>query len=821
MLRSIDAETYQGAQAERERVVEFEYNDSGWDDLKVPGHWGMLNEFAGYTGKGWYRTLLNLPDHWKKSPSERVRLRFDAVYHIANVYLNGEYVGRHQGGFTPFEFDVTDLIDYGGRNILAVEADNSALVGATWNWGGIIRDVWLIKNSDVRIGHQYVHAEPDLETGAAAVRVRIRVENDSGESREVKVRAEIFGEKRIGKTEDSLLVKPHSIEDVILNTDLSASDVKLWHFDAPHLYHVESSLSEGGEIGHTRRDRFGIRKVEVTDDQLLLNGEAVRLGGFNRVSDHRYWGSSEPQEIIDLDVDLMKNAGANFMRIMHGTQNEKLIDRCDEKGILVIEEVNVRELTNPEFTYPEYPLAKQWLREMIERDCNHPSIIGWSVGNELRLHYRYVEETIEYVKSELDPYRLVSCVSNTGHRENETPENDPLGLSDLILQNCYMQTPEGMITPIHAKWPGKPMFFSEFGIGKFTTPSLDGDLPGLTDWYATIRGKNTFVIGGSLWTFNDYRSPYVQTLEDENRAWGLVNVWREKRRLYERLQRELSPVRDIVVEALDMEKGSASVKIPIRSADDFPSYSMRDYRLSWELRDESGSVLVEGSEHLPLLRPEDGEWTGNISWENSNPDAFDFRIRLLSANGYTRYERVLPFRVPNSPTITAIAEGKGSVRVIFSKAFGAAEHFLRYAGADGKVVETEPTWDHYIDIPDLASGRIYSAELIAVNEAGESAPSEAIEIRSGAGPLPPVIWHASIRDGKLIVGYSGEAGDEGYAIRYGVDKHSMNDVVSTNNRGMMTVGLGNMTEVNFQIKRTGVGGESEWSRIVGVSAPAD
>ena len=196
---------------------------------------------------------------------------------------------------------------------------------------------------------------------------------------------------------------------------MDAKDVTLWHFDKPYLYACSSIIKEGKIELNTRTDKFGIRKVEVTPTQFLLNGEPVRLAGFNRVSDHRYWGSSEPQSLINQDVDLMKNAGANFMRIMHGTQNEKLISRCDEKGILLFEEVNVRELSNPEFVAPDYTIAKQWLKEMIERDCNHASIVGWSVGNELSDHYDYAQKMISYVKSELDPHRLVTCVSNTGY----------------------------------------------------------------------------------------------------------------------------------------------------------------------------------------------------------------------------------------------------------------------------------------------------------------------------------------------------------------------------------------------------------------------
>ena len=164
-----------------------EYNDSSWADLTVPGHWGMLNQYSSYTGKGWYRKTFELPAGWSSKSDERIRLKFDAVYHVARIFLNGKFIGMHRGGFTPFEFDVTNQLNYKGSNTLAVEADNNFLVGATYNWGGIIRDVHLVKNKDVRINYQYVHAEPDLKTGKATLHIKVRVENNSAADRSLSL----------------------------------------------------------------------------------------------------------------------------------------------------------------------------------------------------------------------------------------------------------------------------------------------------------------------------------------------------------------------------------------------------------------------------------------------------------------------------------------------------------------------------------------------------------------------------------------------------------------------------------------------------------
>lgn len=410
---------------------------------------------------------------------------------------------------------------------------------------------------------------------------------------------------------------------------LKSKDVELWHFDNPKLYQVKTSITEGKTILNQRQDYFGIRKIELTDSQMLLNGEPVRLAGFNRVSEHRFWGSSEPLEVLEKDVDLMKEAGANFMRIMHGTQNEKLIDLCDKKGIMIFEEINVRDLDNDEFRANYYPLAqfeketnskldseneeilmldepyvrltdkhgisvkeknyflaKYWLKGMIERDINHPSIIGWSVGNELNNHYEYAKAAIDYVKKDLDPYRLLTCVSNSGRKKEYTPQTDANTHVDLIMHNMYrwQGDPQEILTTLRTKWPDKPIFISEFGFDPFPSTALDADKEIFSEWINHFRHKNEFVIGTSMWTFNDYRSGYAGTTAEENRVWGVITSWRQKRRLFPRIKKEHAPVKDIEISNIDFEKNTANVRIPVRSVSDYPSHTMRNYKLVYQLK---------------------------------------------------------------------------------------------------------------------------------------------------------------------------------------------------------------------------------------------
>ncbi|WP_343330797.1 glycoside hydrolase family 2 TIM barrel-domain containing protein [Polaribacter staleyi] len=814
LFRPISAEKYKEAKEQPNQVYLPDYNDSDWHHLKVPGHWGMINSYSNYNGLGWYRKEFQLPSSWNANSNEKIRLQFDGVYHVAKVYVNGQFIGKHRGGFTPFEFDVAAHLNFNGKNTIAVEVDNRNKVGATWNWGGIIRDVYLIKNNNVRINNQYIHATPNLEKGTANLKLKVRLENNSSEVKNIAIHSVISKNGKILTLNKTIEVAAHKTVDAILEGNLEAKNVKLWHFDYPELYRLETTILEGKSVIDNKENNFGIRKVEVTDSKLLLNGEPVRLGGFNRVSEHRYWGSSEPLEVLEKDVDLMKEAGANFMRIMHGTQNEKLIELCDKKGILIFEEVNVRDLTNPEFTAPHYPLVKDWIKGMVERDWNHPSIIGWSVGNELSNHYEYAKTTMDYVR-EMDPNRLVTCVSNSGQKSFSNRKTDPNTEVDIIMHNMYrwQGEPQVIIDKLRSEWPDKPIFISEYGFDPYPTTSLDGDQQIFSDWNEHWRGKNEFVIGGSLWTFNDYRSGYAATSQEENRVWGLINVWRQKRRMFHRVAKEFSPIKNIDVKNLHIANNKAKVEIPIRGLNDYPSYSLTDYKLKWNFRATDGTIVEEKSQDLPNIHPADKVWQGEITWGKLPDELLDLRIQLVSPTGYVRYEKVIPFSTPKSPVITGIDLGDKSVRVLFEKVPGATEYVVYYTNDNNKTVASFKTITNAIEIERLSNDKEYTFSVVAINGKGESKTPNAIKGTPNGKPLAPKIWDAFITDNKAVIGYTSEFDDTFYTVKYGTTKENLNKEFKSNVRGMMTIDLESTSPIYFKIQRENNGQKSNWSTI--------
>jgi beta-galactosidase len=372
--------------------------------------------------------------------------------------------------------------------------------------------------------------------------------------------------------------------------------VQLWHFDHPNLYASRMSLEVGGRVLHARRDRFGIRKVDIKPDGFYLNGERVRVPGFNRVSDSNTTGNTEPDELVRRDVDLMKSASAVFSRLMHSPQATNLQDYMDERGLMTVAEIPIWGRGDPQ-VFSDNPLTKQWLREMIERDYNHPSVVGWSTGNEILKHTDYVRTMNDTVRRELDPHRFVGYASFTAYRGDVSPRTDGLTHSDLSMFNIYAGKGQDFLKLIHTvrrRWPEKPIFLSEFGVEQIGVGDA-ARVPNLGEIWAAI-GKEPYVIGGALWTLNDYRSDYPGTPASGNREWGVVDVDRNLKPGYAEVQRAFAPVR-----ALSF--AGSKIRLVPRALDELPSYALKGYTLRWTERAAAGAAAKSGVIKLPDLQP--------------------------------------------------------------------------------------------------------------------------------------------------------------------------------------------------------------------------
>ena len=545
------------------------YQAAGWDRLTIPGNWDTENAYANFRGTGYYRKQFTVPAVWEGS---RLRLCFGAVYQTAEVWLNGRYLGKHVGGYTPFEFDVTDIIQVGQTNTVALSANNEYGHGAWWHWGGISREVKLVRNNNQRIVRQHLVAEPNLKNGRASVTASLTLANHSGSAFSGTLTAMIPKCRTCKPIEKEVLIAANGEITKHLSFDLAPEEVEWWDVEHPNLYQLRTTLySEAtGNPLHTVVDRFGIRKIETRGSQLLLNGKAIHLNGFNRVADHRAYGQTEPDHLVKFDIDAMKAMGGNFMRIMHYPQAPNLLDYCDEVGMLLIEEIPVWGKGNPEIK-PDNPLTKQWLREMIERDYNHPSVVGWSVANEIAdgalegrtmspLVYDYVKMMIEYVHA-LDSTRLKTYVSFTVGNAEKLGD-DPADLCDIICFNSYGDA-AALAKKCHRIWPDKPLFVSEIGQGQLGLSPDEAVLAKSLKTAIEKLKKLDYVVGSSLWTYNDYRSRYQGTPASQNRAWGVYNVWRQPKKAARQIQALYAPKNQHVeVTTMNQRPDNVSETVP-------------------------------------------------------------------------------------------------------------------------------------------------------------------------------------------------------------------------------------------------------------------
>lgn len=770
------------------------------DSMDVPGNWDVQNAYADYAGKAWYARKFVADAAWE---DEHVRLVFESVYNEARVWLNGKELGSNSLGFLPFSFDLSDELNSGGENVLVVLVDNTFKRGAMWNWGGIRRPVWLEVTDPTRLEYQHITAVPDLEKGSARIQVDFEWSSFGGDVVELSYRLDLLDENGIIKSVTAPVPIEKPNEAVSVAFELPTADVKLWHFDNPVLYTSQLSLIRGDEVVHKLTDRFGIRKVEVVGTSLLLNGEPIRTVGFNLVPEDRTTGSTLPTWRIRADVDLMKSLGANMARLSHQNLPKEFLDYLDEKGIMVFEEVAL--WGKDEWVDPAHPMPKEWLERMIHEKYNHPSVIGWCVGNEIGyfsmnpLVMEYVKGAIQQAK-QLDPYRLAVCVSNTAHLQ----ERDMSEFSDIVMLNRYANWGEDA-AKAHAYHPDKPIFLAEYGF-RITDEDLDKGVIAVDSMLAGLKSKN-YVVGASYWTFNDYRSAYSGTPPSGNRSWGVVNVFRQKKRAFEQFRAAYAPVK--LLEWINPHE----IVVQPRGTGEFPSYTLTDYRVVWQAYNEAGDRIDGGFEKLPVIKPGTAAFSLRPSWKIAVDSAAKLTASLVSPLGYCVVERTKFLAEPPMPEIIGASAANWSVQLVY-KQHPMATHWKAVYFDGVATKETRPSINGFTQIGGLTANRDYRIGLVAINAFGESEPAWIDSVRTKPDELPPVILHTEPTQDGWYVGYSTDIKDYLYQVRYrrqGAD-YKVSDI-----RQFSTSGVGKVADVSpgkyqFQLRRLMEWGyASEWS----------
>ena len=331
-------------------------------------------------GIGWYRKTLDIPAEEK---GKRISILFDGGYHQSDVYINGKHLGHYPYGYIGFEYDLTKYVKFGQENIIAVRVDHSNSPSSRWYSGsGINRSVWLTVTDPVRVETWGTYiTTPVVEKNKAEVKIVTTLENTSF-TKKVTLENIILDAtgKQVATTSSIASASRGKKTDV--SQTLSLPNPSLWGVDSPYLYTMRTLVKIKGKIVDNYETTFGVRTIHFDKDKgFFLNGENIKLKGVNLHEDAGALGTAVPYRANERKLEILKEWGANAIRLSHNPYAPNMLENCDRLGILVIDE----SFDKWKGGYYSRVFDEWWhidLGSMVRRDRNHPSVIVWSVGNE-------------------------------------------------------------------------------------------------------------------------------------------------------------------------------------------------------------------------------------------------------------------------------------------------------------------------------------------------------------------------------------------------------------------------------------------------------
>ncbi|MFC6647036.1 beta-galactosidase GalB [Granulicella cerasi] len=381
-----------------------DFDDSGWRKLDLPHDWAIEGPFTDRVGGGmgklpspgiaWYRKALDVPVSDK---GKRIFLQVDGAMSYAEVWCNGKLVGGWPYGYATWQLDLTPYLVPGGKNELAIRLDNPTNFSRWYPGAGIYRNVWLVKTQPVHVGEWGTFVTtPIIDKDSARVDLKVTVDNDSAAATDAEVNTKIYALDANGKQIGAPLaaMKPVKLslaagahEDALATANLAHP--KLWGpppTQQPNRYVAVTTITQRGKLVDRYETRFGVRKIEYKPDGLYVNGERIRIQGVNQHHDLGTLGSAFNENAAKRQLDELREAGANAIRMSHNPPAPELLELTDSMGFLVMDEIFdgwVRQKTTGDFhlIFPDW--HEQDLRSFMRRDRNHPSVFLWSVGNEV------------------------------------------------------------------------------------------------------------------------------------------------------------------------------------------------------------------------------------------------------------------------------------------------------------------------------------------------------------------------------------------------------------------------------------------------------
>jgi len=542
------------------------YDDSAWQDISVPHDWTIYDVNNLYTNNvGWYRKTFYL------SPADKGRniaIRFDGVYMNSTVYINGQQAGNWPAGWTTFQMDITDKLNFGNTpNVVAVKVDYKQPSAWWFTGAGIQRDVWLVVANPVQVNFNgtYISTKSISSASGTAV-IQTEVLNKSSADASVTV-AQTITDAAGGAVAASESA-PLTVAAGKVSTDtqqLTVPNPKLWSIDSPNLYMMKTEIKSGGVVVDTYTTSFGFRTFVMNPNNgLFVNGQYVKIHGVCLHTDLGALGAAMNYAALEDRLKTMKAMGVNAIRTSHNVASPILIEMCDRLGLLVMDEGFVRWLTGNTYDYhlyfsqpstadmsylPEAAANPQWsevdCRNWVKRDRNHPCVLFWSIGNEVgdttsQTGYNTGVYLKNIVKSE-DPNGNAAVTIASNQMGNSTA----VALSRDALEAAGYNYGEGYYDSHHAAYPNMVIYGSETSSavrsrGVFHTPAnqsvytyFDNQVSSydnsVVPWGRSAESSwvmdrdRQFCLGQFIWTGYDYigePTPYGT----KNSYFGIVDT---------------------------------------------------------------------------------------------------------------------------------------------------------------------------------------------------------------------------------------------------------------------------------------------------------
>ena len=549
------------------------FDDSKWENVSVPHDYSIIQDYqenleaeSGYLpgGAGWYRKYFTVSEEMK---DKRLRIDFDGVYMNATVYVNGQELGTHPFGYTPFSFDITDEVKVGEENVIAVKVDHKTPSSRWYSGSGIYRNVHLSVTDAVHVDLYGQKIEtPKLKEQAGknvTMKVDTTVVNEAEEKASVTVKHTVFVKgkenEKIAEAEGNAVEIAAGASQVIESEFGTTSAPALWSVKSPSLYTVRTEVKAGNQVLDVVEEDYGFRWFEMDKDTgASLNGEAIKLKGVCMHHDQGSLGSAAYRRAIERQVEILQEMGANSIRVTHNPAAEVLIDICNEKGMLVIDELFDGWMFPKNENKHDYSkwfgkaigdgntiiggtAAMTWaefdLKATLRRGQNDPSIIMWSLGNEIQegaggSGYNKQSQKLISWAQETDSTRMLTIGSNAV-KNTDASKKEHVDIANQLTNvggaSGTNYSNGNSYDSLHSQYPQWKLYGSETASsvnsrGVYTTKRSGGNSADNLDenkqltsydkskvpwgalaseaWYDVIQ--RDFVAGEYVWTGFDY-----------------------------------------------------------------------------------------------------------------------------------------------------------------------------------------------------------------------------------------------------------------------------------------------------------------------------